>query len=80
MHRRLSDKSAAVYYYQHVSISQHTVHILHNERSMNGILLMQGLIVAYVVIAIVFAWEGDWPKCTYWIGAAIITSSVLVMK
>ena len=46
----------------------------------NGTLLMQGLIVAYVVIAVVSAWEGNWPRCTYWIGAAIITGSVLCMK
>lgn len=47
---------------------------------MNGDLLMKGLIVFYAVVACVFAWEGNWPKMTYWIGAAIITSSVVVMK
>jgi drug/metabolite transporter (DMT)-like permease len=47
---------------------------------MNGHLLMQGLVVVYVIVAVVFAWEGNWPKCLYWIGASIITSSVLVMK
>jgi hypothetical protein len=47
---------------------------------MNGDLLMQGLIVTYVIVALVFGYEQNWPKCTYWIGAAIITGSVLVMK
>jgi drug/metabolite transporter (DMT)-like permease len=41
---------------------------------------MQALVVVYVIVAVVFAWEGNWPKCLYWIGASIITSSVLVMK
>lgn len=47
---------------------------------MTGTLLMQGLIVVYVIVAVVFLWEGNYPKAVYWIGAAIITSSVLVMK
>lgn len=47
---------------------------------MSGDMLMKGLIVTYVVAALVFAWEGNWPKMTYWIGASIITGSVLVMK
>ena len=47
---------------------------------MIGPLLMQGLVVTYVLVALVFAYEGNWPKCTYWMGAAIITTSVLWMK
>jgi hypothetical protein len=47
---------------------------------MSGTLLMQGLVVVYIVVAITFAYEGNWPKCAYWIGASIITSSVLWMK
>ena len=47
---------------------------------INGTMLMQGLVVVYVIVAVVFAVEGNWPKCTYWIGAVIITLSVLVMK
>ena len=47
---------------------------------MSGHLLMQGLVVTYVIVACVFAYEGNWAKMTYWIGAAIITTSVLVMK
>ena len=42
--------------------------------------LMLGLLAFYVVLAIIFAYEGQWPKCTYWIGAAIITGSVLAMR
>lgn len=47
---------------------------------INGDALMQGLVVVYVLVAILYATEGNWPKMTYWIGAAIITSSVLAMK
>ena len=47
---------------------------------MMGTWLMQFLVVFYVVTALVFAYEGNWAKMSYWIGAAIITSSVLVMK
>ena len=47
---------------------------------INGTMLMQGLVVFYVIVASVFGFEGNWAKCTYWIGASIITSSVLVMK
>ena len=46
----------------------------------NGQLLMQCLVVVYVIVAVVFGLEGNWPKMAYWIGAAIITFSVLVMK
>lgn len=47
---------------------------------MSGELLMKGLVVTYVVVACVFAYEQNWPKMFYWIGAAMITSSVLVMR
>jgi hypothetical protein len=47
---------------------------------MTGNLLMQCLVVVYVIVAVVFAYENNWPKMAYWIGAGIITSSVLVMK
>ena len=46
---------------------------------MLGNILMAGLVVVYLVIAVVFAVEGDWPKCWYWLGAAQITSAVLLM-
>jgi hypothetical protein len=47
---------------------------------MTGTLLMKVLVCQYLVLAAVFAYELNWPKCSYWIGAAIITTSVLVMK
>ncbi len=47
---------------------------------MTGNTLMQALVVVYVVVAVVFGLEQNWAKCTYWIGAAIITTSVLWMK
>ena len=47
---------------------------------MTGNQMMVCLVVVYLVIAGRFAYEGNWPKCTYWIGAAMITSSVLVMQ
>ena len=45
-----------------------------------GDTLMRCLIVFYVVLAGVYAYELNWSKCTYWIGAAMITGSVVVMK
>ncbi len=42
--------------------------------------LMVALVVVYLVTASVFAWEANWPKMSYWIGAAIITTSVLAMR
>ena len=42
--------------------------------------LMIALVVTYIVIASVFAWEHTWAKMWYWIGASIITTSVLAMK
>lgn len=47
---------------------------------INGTLLMQILVCVYVVVAVIFGYEGDWPKAAYWVGAAIITSSVVFMK
>ena len=47
---------------------------------MTSTLLMQGLIVTYVIIAGVALWEGNYARCSYWIGASIITGSVLVMR
>jgi len=42
--------------------------------------LMIFLLCFYAVIALAFAWEGNYPKALYWVGAFIITSSVLWMK
>lgn len=42
--------------------------------------LMKSLLLFYVVLAFVFGYEQQWAKATYWIGAAIITGSVLAMR
>jgi len=47
---------------------------------VTGNMLMIGLVIFYCFLAIVFAAERNWPKCSYWIGAAIITSSVMAMR
>jgi len=47
---------------------------------MTGDLLMKGLIVLYIVLAAVFAYEQNWPKAWYWLAAAQITGSVLLLK
>lgn len=39
--------------------------------------MMQGLVVFYLLVAGISAYEGNWPRCMYWIGASIITASVL---
>jgi len=41
---------------------------------------MRVLVGVYVLTACVFATEGNWAKMLYWIGATIITCSVLVMS
>lgn len=46
---------------------------------MSGHGLMQGLLVAYFVIACTFAYEANWPKMLYWVSAFGITFSVLWM-
>lgn len=56
------------------------IHKERDEAMISGAFLMQSLAVFYVLVAIVFAYEGNYAKCAYWIGASIITTSVLVMK
>jgi len=46
---------------------------------MLGRSLMLFLIVFYAIVAGVFLFEGNYPKALYWVGACIITSSVLMM-
>jgi hypothetical protein len=55
-------------------------HVSMETDAVTGDRLMQGLVVVYIVVALVFGYEQNWAKMTYWIGAAIITGSVLVMK
>ena len=47
---------------------------------INGDLLMRGLVVFYIILACVFLYERNWPKAWYWLAAAQITGSVLVMR
>lgn len=47
---------------------------------MTGDRLSQGLIIAYVVLAIVYGIEGNWWKMLYWISAAGITTAVIGMR
>jgi hypothetical protein len=47
---------------------------------MTGDRLMLGLAGFYIVLAVVYAVERNWPKCQYWLGAFLITSAVLMMK
>ena len=39
-----------------------------------------GLVILFVLVAVVFAYKGDYPKAAYCIGAVIILASVMVMK
>lgn len=49
-------------------------------RLMVGNTLMAWLIFVYLIIAVVFLVEGNYPKAWYWVAAAQITGSVLLMK
>jgi len=40
-----------------------------------GILLLQ-----YVVLAVAYGVQGNWPKMIYWIGAVILLTGVVLMK
>ena len=42
--------------------------------------LMLLLVCQYLIVAFVFGFQGTWFKMTYWLGAAIITTSVIFMK
>lgn len=47
---------------------------------ISGDRLSQGLIVAYVVLAMVYGAEGQWWRVLYWLSAAGITTAVLGMR
>jgi hypothetical protein len=47
---------------------------------MIGQYLVQISIAWYALEALVFAVEGNWPKSTYFLGAAILTVGVVWMK
>lgn len=40
--------------------------------------LNSALILAYLVLAVVYGMERDWPRTTYWVGAAILSVGVLL--
>ena len=45
-----------------------------------GNLLLKVFITEYIIVALVFAWEGSWAKVTYFIGATILSLGVLWMR
>ena len=45
--------------------------------TMTSTVMMYGLIVFYLLTAMVSAWEGNWPRGLYWVGASIISVAVL---
>jgi hypothetical protein len=47
---------------------------------MTGDTLMRCLIVFYVVLAGVYLMEGNYMKAWYWLGAAQISASVVMMQ
>ena len=47
---------------------------------LTGENMMRFLVCCYVLTAILFALQRNWPKVGYWCGAALITISVLCMK
>lgn len=42
--------------------------------------MMKALLGAYLVVAATCVWEGRYAQAVYWIGAATITVSLLLMK
>lgn len=42
--------------------------------------LMMVLLVEYIIVAGVSAYDGSFSRALYWTGAAIITTAVLLMK
>lgn len=46
---------------------------------MSGNLLVKLLIVQYLLAMCLFLYSGNYPKALYWLGAAIISYSILIM-
>jgi hypothetical protein len=42
--------------------------------------ILIGLSVEYVLIAGGFAWVRDWPRCLYFVAAAILNLTVIFMR
>ena len=47
---------------------------------INGELLQKLLIFQYAIISVVYLYEGNYFKSMYWVGAIVITISILYMK
>ena len=47
---------------------------------LTGENMMRFLVCCYILTAILFALQRNWPKMLYWCGAALITTSVIWMK
>jgi len=45
-----------------------------------GNAFVKWLMVAYGIIALAYAWERDWPRVRYFVGAIILSWGVLGMK
>lgn len=46
----------------------------------SGDAITKVLILVYLILAIRFAFEGQWPRMTYWIGATLIVGSTLWIR
>jgi hypothetical protein len=44
------------------------------------ILFIKAMIIQQSIVAIIYMFQGDWLKMTYWASAAILTTSVMLMK
>ncbi len=49
-------------------------------RFLTGENAMRFIVCFYIFTAVLFALQKNWPKVMYWLGAATITTSVLLMK
>ena len=47
---------------------------------LNGNVLITVLIVEFAIIAGVYAYNHDWPRLVYWLGAVMVNIGILKMK
>ena len=38
------------------------------------------LLFNYALIGVAYAWDGDWPRVQYWVGAMLIVGATVRMK
>ena len=38
------------------------------------------LIAQYIIAAVVYAFQKDWGRVTYWVGAVVIVAGTIMMK